>query len=181
MFKSLMLAAVLVVGGVAYGSGPAQAATLSCTTSPGGSGATIWAGNVSAAACFVGNDTNTITDTTEIFGLKGWTLAAKSDGPGGDGAIAFTKAPVTGAKSGEWALSNPQGFEKVILTLKSGNGFAAFLLERMFCNWGSSKALSHASVYYVQEDVAPVPLPASALMLVAAMGGLAALRRRRPA
>lgn len=136
------------------------------------------------AQCVSGqNDTNFIDSSTEFFGLTGWILAEKSDGPKGDHELTFGTLPVTGDKSGWWEILNPGNYENVFLTLKAGKGFGAFLLTPeavMAGDWSSTKGLSHASIYYQGEPgAAPVPLPASGFLLVGALGALALRRRKR--
>lgn len=79
----------------------------------------------------------------------------------------------------------------LIIALKLGNsrepGWAAFQVSStgVFDFLVSPKqggGLSHVNVYGVENVApAPVPLPASALLLLGGVGGLAALRRRRKA
>lgn len=168
----------------AFAAAPATAATLGCATAgPGNSGASFTLGHAVAATCVSGrNDTNTIDANYALFGHTGWTLAAKTDGPGGDGKVVFAIAPKNDTKAGTWKIGDYTGLEKAMITLKAGNGFAAFLLDvkDLAGTWSSSKGLSHASVYY-KGNPAPIPLPAAAWLLIGGMGMLAATARRRRA
>ncbi|WP_306141880.1 VPLPA-CTERM sorting domain-containing protein [Roseibium sp. MMSF_3412] len=161
----------------------AQAAPMNCVTSAGGSGATLTLANSTQAFCTTGNDTNTITSTYSLFGMTGWVLSEKNDSADGDGTIEFTDAPVNGTKSGDWTIDTLAGLTNVVITLKAGNGFGAFLLDLSVGNpltgtWMSTKDLSHASIYYNGNPTA-VPLPAGVLLLVTGLAGLGFAARRR--
>lgn len=186
MFRSYALSAFLVLGALVLGAQQSQAATKECTTNGNGnSDATFTLSSASDVACFSGNDTNSINAAFTVFGLNSWLLAAKTDNPGdGDKKLTFSTAPVDGSKGGDWAILNPSAFGPIMITLKAGDGFAAFLIDSMSGEWTSTKDLSHASIYYqntVTPPLNPVPLPASALLLIGAMGGFAVLRRRSKA
>jgi hypothetical protein len=180
--RSGLLVAALALGtGLA---GTASAATMSCTTSgKGNSGATFSLADSTAAECYTGNDTNQIDAGFTLFGKTGWTLADKNnDATSGDQSVTFGLAPVNGTKSGPWSINGYAGLRDVVITLKAGNGFGAFLLDTASAgSWSSSKDLSHASIYTNGEQPAPIPLPAAAWMLLAGLGGLGAVARRRRA
>lgn len=108
------------------------------------------------------------------------TLSGGTEGPGKNGNV-----------SGTFTLGDVSGYSSLIIALKLGNsrdpGWAAFKVSStgVFDFLVSPKqggGLSHVNVYGV-EDVAPapVPLPASALLLLGGVGGFAALRRRKKA
>jgi len=100
--------ATISVGVFLAFAGTAGAATMSCTTTgSGNSAATLSLTDAVDAACFKGNDTNSIDLTTSIFGLTGWILAYKNDdGSSGDQSITFTSGVIIDAESGSWALSS---------------------------------------------------------------------------
>ncbi len=181
-----VLAGALVLG--AGLAGTATAATLSCATEgkgKGNSGATFSLSNATAASCFSGNDTNQVDAGFSLFGKSGWMLSDKNDdATSGDGKAGFGFfQPLNGTKFGLWSIAGRDKVEDVAITLKAGSGFAAFLLDTTALAglWSSSKDLSHASVYYNGEPTppAPIPLPAAAWMLLAGLGGLGAVARRR--
>lgn len=178
-------ALIAAVAGSAAFAATASAATMSCTTSgKGNSAATFSLTDSIAAECYSGNDTNQIDSNFSLFGKTGWTLSDKNDdGTSGDQTITFGVAPVNGTKSGPWSINGYTGLRDVAITLKAGNGFGAFLLDLTSAGtWSSSKDLSHASIYYNGQPTpppAPIPLPAAAWMLLAGLGGLGAVARRR--
>lgn len=199
----LVLAVMLAVGAISSLGTRAEALSVTCDFGPttsatksngkgkggagGGAGQDVTYSVDLAldAACFEGNDTNQIDAGFILFGDPGWTLADKNDdGTSGDGALSFLTGPINRATSGAFKIGNPSLYEDVVLTLKAGNSFAAFLLDGLSSDflsglWTSSKDLSHASVYYRGEPgVAPIPLPAGAVLLGSALLGLAAWRRR---
>lgn len=157
-----------------------EAATMSCT-----SAATYSLSDASNAACFSGNDTNQIDATFSLFGSTGWILSDKNDdASAGDGTIEFTTAPINGAQSGNWAIDTLAGLSEIVITLKAGNGFGAFLLDLtvpdpLSGSWASTKDLSHASIYYNGDPVSAVPLPAALPLFLSALAGLGLLGWRR--
>ncbi|GAA0293357.1 VPLPA-CTERM sorting domain-containing protein [Rhodovulum strictum] len=141
--------------------------------------------------CASGNDTNTITDSYTLFSMAGWTLGDKTDdATAGDGNVSFALFELDDDNDDgvlNWELLNPFGYQYVALTLKQANSFAAFLLDTtkpLVGTWstsgpGNSKdGLSHGSAYYNGEPNL-VPLPAAGWLLLAGIGGLAALRRKK--
>jgi hypothetical protein len=131
------------------------------------------------------NDTNTIDSSFSLFGKTGWVLSDKNNSSDGNGLIEFLTAPINGSESGDWAIDTLAGLTHVVITLKAGGGFGAFLLDLTVENplagtWASTKGLSHASIYY-NGTPAPIPLPAAGFLMLGALGGLAALRRSRRA
>ena len=182
--KNLFLAAALV-GAV---STPAVAAT--CTA---GGTVTFNAtqGNpdaIQSAACFDGNNNNTIDTNFLVFGQIGWILAANSNDSGGDHALSID-SPVPVSDQTMWSILNPLGYSQIFVTFKQANFFAAFLLDAtqfLSGTWGtlgpgrSIDDLSHASIYYRGEPTpSPVPVPAAGLLLLGGIAALFGLRRKR--
>ncbi len=153
----------------------------------------------SAATCVAGNDLGNngiVANDLAFFGLTGWGIGDSTDASAGDGSVTFgTDVPIVNASSGLWSVASYNGYNPLMIVLKSGPQFAAFLLTEAISGlsgrWNISeqkcnrngcrdtpKALSHASVYY-NGAPAPVPLPTAGLLLLGALGGLAALRRKR--
>jgi hypothetical protein len=187
--KAICAAAVLALAG-----GAASAAT--CTGSFGngkGNGQTtiftvsqlVPAGSTVDALC-VDNSNDSVGAVSGFFGIDNWLLGDKSgDENSGNEVVSFGTEFAEGSSSGTWDILNPDRYSSIMLVLKAGNTFGAFLLDSaaiLSGDWSTSRGLSHASVYYGGEPTpAPVPLPASALLLLGGVGGLAALRRRRKA
>jgi hypothetical protein len=134
-----------------------------------------------------------------IFGSANWVLTAKLDMPnplgsytGGTVGI-FSMTINADGKSGTWSVSSWLGIEAATLVLKGGPNFAAYLLDLtagLSGEWRTdallvgnpqrpnTAGLSHISLYTTP---AVIPVPAAGLLLLGALGGLAALRRRRRA
>jgi hypothetical protein len=162
---------------------PVQAGLMICSTGSNGSSATLSLSNAADAECFTGNDTNQIDSNFLMFGMTGWILSDKNDGPEGDGVIEFIDAPGNGTKSGDWEIDTLAGLDNIAITLKAGNGFGAFLLDLTVADplsgiWASSKNLSHASIYYTGT---PSKVPEPSIMALFALGlfGLGFVRRRK--
>ena len=169
--KTLAAAAVLVMA-----AGVASAAT--CVVAKPAVTYTVTQGLPDAlnkgSFCQAGNDKNNL-DTFV------WTLGDSTDTIGANFTISL---------SGQnWSILNPLGYRgsSVLLTFNHSKTFAGFLLDLtkpltgIWNTTGSVDDLSHASVWYRGSPPAPIPLPAAGFLLLGALGGLAALRRRRRA
>ena len=164
---------------------------LSCTAGTGGSSATFTLEDAIDVRCYPEEGVKDPTNDSEdlfndvanggadpLFGMTGWTLAAKNDGPDGTLDVTFITAPVNDDKSGDWTISSIAGFDKVAIILKAGDGLGAFLVTETSGEWASTKGLSHASIYTIGDAIA-VPVPAALPLLLTALGGLAFASRRR--
>ena len=194
-FRTLAAAAVLVVS-----AGVAQAATCSIND------VTFTLNTSSFATCVAGNDlgANGIVATNKVlFGLDGWQLGDSSDaGAAQTGLVNFDLMPIVDDTLGDWSILSYNGFDPLMIVLKSGSQYGAFLISQAVSGlsgtWSitqescttnkktgvvtcktTGKELSHTSLYH--QPPALIPVPAAGLMLLGALGGLAALRRRRRA
>ena len=196
-FKTLAAAAVLVMA-----AGGASAATVSCpgtaattdrefsvTTAPGSTCFATGVGNIN------GNPNNDPLYPLLLtaFGA-GHVLIDKSDDAKSGLKPNALVGPLVSGLSGSWSFALPSagaGFSwtNVILAFKSGRGqfdpdWAAFVIPNSVTSgtWAISQnqALSHVNLY-AQRVPVPIPVPAAGLLLLGALGGLAALRRRRRA
>jgi hypothetical protein len=198
-FKTLAAAAAVVMS-----AGVAQAATVGCTPEIAGKVTVNIGCEVSLTAdqdfLNLGAPHFLTVNEENFFGTVDWSFIGKHDF---DGGAAEGTAPVIGLGSnaqvgtfsidaGLWDL-----FGEVMAIFKSGNetfltgyllntGDTEFDYASMFLQFDKDgkpkdpKDISHISLYG-RGDPSPVPVPAAGLLLIGALGGLAALRRRKTA
>ena len=180
-------AAVLLAGATAWGNS-AQAVTGTCSQgNVGYSLSSVAANDANNVFCSTGNDTNTITAGFSLFGMTGWILADKSDEVTGTQNITFSNAPIALESPADWAITDPAGIASdVVITLKQGSSFAAFLVDSTSGTWGTTgpgqgarNDLSHGSIYYQPGSSAPIPLPAGLPLLLSGLAAAGLLARRR--
>lgn len=191
-WKTFTAAAVIAAGLFA---GAAQAAT--CTIA----GLTV---STACAGPIDGNDSDSyggggITNVNDIdndildgmdeglFGTNTWTKTARVNATGlTDGILSITYD--VGNLTGTWSVSSWAGVGSAMLVVKAGSEFIAYLLDLtagtsgtwsttgLVNKKGEQHEISHMTLYTTP---ATVPVPAAGLLLLGALGGLAALRRRR--
>lgn len=168
-----------LVAAVSLTLAASTSSALTCSSS-----ATFTLDVSNAVACFTGNDSNQVSDPGfEMFGETGWLEADKNDDSATGFPITFTGTGLTnGSKNGTWEINvlDPQAVGSVVVSLKAGNGFGAFLIADDVTSgfWTSTKSLSHASIFYLPPvTIVPTPLPAGAWLLISAFGGLGLWRR----
>ena len=168
-------------------SGVAQASTVDCNI------ATV----TTSTACQIGPGNNDRVSGMNaglgFFGNNDWLLADKSDSspliPGFN--LNFTGSDL---KLGTWSVGDFGGYTKAVLVVKGGSvAWVAYFLDltQLSGSWstadirnsgGNQPNMSHLSLYVADfriNVVTPVPVPASAVLLLGALGALTALRRRR--
>jgi hypothetical protein len=116
---------------------------------------------------------------------SGESLILEQTGP--EGSLLSDMIALLGGTSGSFTI-DLTNIVNAILVFKVGQtpgpAFAAFAVESGMVTgfWSTTPitggGLSHVALY---GSVAPIPLPAAGFLLIGALGGLAALRRRRRA
>lgn len=203
-FKTGFVRAAVVAAAFGVMTVAAQATTVTCnvinfTTStacyspvPGTGGPGPGGGNVVAA------DMNGVLPSG-AFGQTGWKLIDDIEGtllPGpqvsDDGFFTFTYD--SNLKQGTWKLNFPWiwGEGVFAFVIKGATDNAAYLMDKNFTsgtwtvvdldtpNGRGDPDLSNVRLFGTS-DLVPIPLPAAGWMLLAGIGGLAAMRRRRKA
>lgn len=163
------------------------------------------------AGCYVGedgvggsgNDSAALLNAVipdGLFGLDTWEFIAKdNDLDGTDEGVASAMTVTGSLITGTITLADTifDLYDHIAIVLKSGRGLDPefwvaykavdgvfeYDYTSIFVNKkGEIGALSHISLYGTPAtDMPPVPLPAAGWMLIAGIGGLAALRRRKRA
>ncbi len=175
-FRTLMATAALAVL-----AGGAQAATCTFGSDPSTSDV------VSSTACIGANDHPSgllaASDIANLGGFSDWSLVGKSDASETSPYFAIVDF---GATSGTWKIPNPDAGKTYALSLKAGNSFAAYVLSGFSGDWttnaltnskGEPQDLSNAVLF--SRGVSAIPLPAAGWLMIAGLGGLAAVGRRR--
>jgi hypothetical protein len=153
------------------------------------------AGATNSIGCmfYSGTNDNAKNDIPDLnpFGIDDWVLADKSDSKS-SGLFDLTVTLSDSKKYlGSWSVDSFAGYHDVFITIKSGNGFAAYLLDTSQTSgeWttaalfptkkGSGKDLSHMSIFYSESSVTAVPLPAAFPLYAAGIAILGFLGYRK--
>jgi len=126
------------------------------------------------------NDSTTALNANGFFGYNSW-----------ENSTSLLSLTGMGTSLGTFSFTGMAGYIFTVV-VKASNGYNAFLLNGTSAsgatwntagisnNGGQMPALSHLSLYRAK-DLTQVPLPASALLLLAGLGAFGAMRARRKA
>lgn len=179
------------------GSTASAATLLDCAT---GGITLVPADYESCEGAFLGNDSqlNFENQINSLFGTSGtWSEWAKAEEENDweDGGLAILTG--IGEISGTFSVTGLPS--SAVLVLKAANCFSAYyftgigspasgtfntslagLLTGNDCDGNNSPGISHLTVY-TGEDPSVIPLPAAGWLLLAGVGGLVAMRRKKAA
>lgn len=199
---SLLAAMLLACAGAAAPAAAATCAVVDVTTSSACIGPV--AGNDSIATNNGANvhlnlfdhDADTVPGA---FNIGDWSLLARVNAPATTSGVLTITNP--GGRSGAWSATGLDAFANVMIAVKGGGEFALYLIDVAASalanggfggDWsmaglndagrsGTPPGLSHLSIYTSGATPSPVPLPPAGLLLLAAVGGVAIMGRRRAA
>ncbi len=193
ILSAVVMTVFAVVGlGVSVTSGSASTINPSLVVPNVECNVSSVSGATACAGVFSGNNSN--QSLGGFFGIADWGDEIKIDSNSGSEMFAGTTLTVSNVDK-EWKLSNAGLYTNLMFVLKGGPTFSAFLMDlnvlqgtwdtqsMLTGNGARGAGLSHWSVYINSGpgDVTtpPVPLPAAAWMLLAALGMLGVMRVRR--
>lgn len=192
MLRKLLASAALVIAANAASAATCQYGTEADFTE----NADVWTstncvGQISDPVNDSASAMNSYAGGNGVFDINNWSLNSKWEEDDGSYSPAGILSIVdNGDKTGNWMVDSWAGIGSAALVVKGGTGWAAYLLDMtagLSGGWsvfaltnkgGQTPDISHISLYTTPE-MAPIPLPASGLLLVAGLGGFAAMRRRK--
>ncbi len=193
-----MAGAVLAVA-TAFGSAGSAATVkdlgggLTCTYGATGAGVSASTDCTQASPLGPGGNTKLAQmNAQDIFTTETWTLADKIDLPALIGSFLKITTDTASRLSGTWSLLDGLSFaadEFYAIALKGSNTSFVYLLDTSATSgtWsmvdlinggGNNPGLSNITLFGTATPTT-IPLPATGLLLLGALGGLGLMRRRR--
>lgn len=144
---------------------------------------------VSSTACVgaflqsTGEPTEDELNDAMLGGYDDWTRVDNE-------SSTFVEIASIGDPSGTWKLINPVTGKMYAISLKGSTQWAAYLLSGLQGTWstedlntpsGNQPDLSNVVLFHRAGEIPPIPLPAAGWLLLAGVGGLVAMRRKKAA
>ena len=198
--------AAAAVGALMWSAAPSSAATVTLGSCVVSSTLDVTGYVSPTSSCFSlpglsDGDTAKLTDLNDTLingATGGWASLGKFPGSGGSNTNWALDDDTSPLKAGDWdifaAASSVYG--EFMMIFKSGQdrntdpaAFVGYIMDGTSGTWtspllkddgsGDQRDLSNVELFARGGSVPVVPLPASGLLLIAGLGGLAAMRRRK--
>lgn len=169
----------LVAAGIVASTGFASASSIGPFAKVDGEAAEI-----AAAISYLDNAGVDTTGFVALGKLESFTaglnIETEGYGLGLDATLSDLGFDGLELKSFDMGLNSVAGYKLTAVLIKAGQNMVIYydnMFDDMTTSLLSNKGVSHIS--YFGTEMTPVPLPASSLLLLAGLGGFAALKRRK--